>query len=116
MINQAILKKTFIIFFIILIAGAGAIYYFNQYYQKKIDPWQLVPANAVIAYENSSTIDNWNRIIDKKVWKSLKKVPYFEQWEAGLTEADSLSGKNGSLDRLFRNRRFIVSVHIISSC
>lgn len=115
MINQAILKKTFIIFFILLIAGAGAFYYFNQYHHKKIDSWQLVPANAIIAYENTSLIDNWNRIVDKKVWKTLKKVPYFEQWEAGLTEADSVSGKNGSLDRLFRNRRFIVSAHIISS-
>jgi hypothetical protein len=114
-INQAILKKTFIIFFILLIAGVGAFYYFDQYQHKKIDSWQLVPANAIIAYENSSLIDNWNRIIDKKVWETLKKVPYFGQWEAGLTEADSLSGKNGSLDRLFRNRRFIVSVHIISS-
>lgn len=114
MINQGILKKSFIIFFVLLITAGGAYYYFHRYHRKNIDSWQLVPANAIVAYENSNLTDNWNSIIEKKVWKTLKKVPYFGQWEAGLAEADSVSGNNGSLDRLFRNRRFIVSAHIIS--
>lgn len=115
MINQAILKKSFILFFVLLIGGAGIYYYFTEVHHKKIDSWLLVPSNAIIAYENSSLIDNWNRIIDRKVWKTMKKMPFFEQWESGLSEADSLTGKDGTLDKLFRNRRFIISIHIISS-
>jgi hypothetical protein len=109
------LKKTFIVFFLVLIITAGAFWYFNQYHHKKVDSWQFVPANAILAYENSSIVENWNKILDKSVWKTIKKMPYFGNWEAALINADSLSGKDGSLDRLFRNHRFIVSVHITAS-
>jgi len=114
-INQASLKKTLIIFFVVLFAGGGIYYYFAELRHKVVDSWLLVPSNAVIVYENSNLIDNWNRIIDRSVWKTLKKMPYFGQWEAGLAEADSITGQDGTLDKLFRNRRFIISAHIISS-
>jgi len=109
------LKKTFILFFVLLIGAAGIYYYFTEIHHRKIDSWLLVPSNAIIAYENSSLIDNWNRIIDRSVWKTMKKMPFFEQWEAGLSEADSVTGKDGTLDKLFRKSRFIISTHIISS-
>ena len=99
---------------VILIAG-GVYYYLHYYRQKSIDPWLLVPSNAIMAYEHSNLIESWNRIVDKPVWKTLKKMPYFHAWEADLIEADSLSGKEGWLDRLFRNRRLIVSAHVTSS-
>ena len=115
MINQAILKKSIILFFILLIAAGGLYYYFTEIRQKNVDSWMLVPSNAIIAYENSSLIENWNRIIDRSVWKTLRKMPFFKQWESGLSQADSLTGNDGTLDRLFKNRRFIISTHIISS-
>jgi len=42
-------------------------------------------------------------------------MPYFHTWEQGLIDADSLSGKNGSLDKLFKGKTLIISVHITSS-
>ena len=75
----------------------------------------MVPANAILAYENNSLIENWNDIVEKPVWKTLKKIPFFRTWEKGLANADSLSGKDGSVDKLFRNKPFIISVHITAS-
>ena len=75
----------------------------------------MIPASAIIAFENNSLINNWNEIVDKPVWKTMKKMPYFQAWEQGLVNADSLSGKDGSIDILFRNRSFISSLHITAS-
>lgn len=109
------MKKTFILFFVLALIIAGAFYYFENFHKEKIDSWQLVPSSAIIAYENKSLVENWNKIVEKSVWKTFKKMPYFASWEKGLAEADSLSGKNGSIDRLFRNKPFIISAHIIAS-
>ena len=109
------MRKITILIFFILIVTAGAFWYFNNYHQKKVDSWQLVPENAILAYENTGIIDDWNSIINKAVWKTFKKMPYFQNWESGLILADSLSGKNGAIDRLFRNRRLIISLHITAS-
>lgn len=109
------MKKTLTLFFVAASITVGAVYYFNFYHQKKIDAWHMVPANAILAYENNNLIDNWNRVVDKPIWETLKKVSYFHAWEDGLAKADSLSGKDGSLDKLFRNNSFIISAHRISS-
>ena len=109
------MKKTLVILFILVCVTAGAFYYFKNYHQKKIDSWLLVPSSAILAYENSSLIENWNKIVGKSVWETMKEMPYFMAWEEGLAQADSLTGKNGSVDRLFRKRSFIISAHITSS-
>jgi len=109
------LKRTFIVFFILIIVAGGVYYYFTQVQHKRVDSWSLVPTSAIIVYENSHLVDNWNTILERSVWKTMKKMPYFSQWESGLNEADSLTGKDGSLDKLFRNRRFLISAHVISS-
>lgn len=109
------MKKTFLLFFIIVSVSVGAFYYYKIYHEKKVDIWQLVPANAILAFENTNLIDNWNEIVGKSIWMTLDKVPYFHAVESGLTKTDSLSGKNGSLDKLFRNKEFIISAHITSS-
>lgn len=109
------MKKTLVLFFILISITAGAVYYFKVFQQKKIDVWQMVPANAILAYENNNLIENWNIIVNKSIWKTLKKIPYFHAWESGLSKADSLSGKDGSLDKLFRGKSFIVSAHRTSA-
>lgn len=109
------MKKTLILLFILAILTAGAFYYFKNYYQKKIDSWILVPSSAIIAFENNGFVENWNKIVDKPVWRTFRKMPYFQNWEKSLFEADSISGKNGSIDRLFRDKPLIISTHITSS-
>lgn len=109
------MKKTLVIFFILVFISAGAFYYFKVYQQKKVDIWQMVPGSAILAYENNNLIEDWNRISDKLVWESLYKIPYFKTWEGSLIAADSLSGKNGLLDKLFRGKPFVISTHKTSS-
>ena len=93
----------------------GAFYYFKYYHKKEIDSWKLVPSSAILAFENNSLIENWNEIVEKPVWNTFRKIPFFENWELRLADADSISGKNGSIDKLFRSRTLIISLHITSS-
>ncbi len=109
------MRKTFITIFVVLIIAGGAFWLYKQQHQKKVDPWQFIPENAVLAYENTSSVDDWNKIVERSLWNSFKQIPYFSDWESDLLLADSLSGKSGALDRLFRNRRLIISMHITSS-
>lgn len=109
------MKKTLALLFIVIAIGAGAFYYIKIYQQEKVDVWQMVPASAVLAFENNNLIDNWNHVVDKSSWKTLRNIPYFQNWESGVSSADSISGKNGLIDKIFRNRPLIISVHITSS-
>ncbi|NJN28384.1 MAG: hypothetical protein HC819_21630 [Cyclobacteriaceae bacterium] len=109
------MKKTIAILFVLIILAAGAFYYFRIQQRKHLDIWKVVPSSAIIAYENNSLVEDWNTIVDKSIWKTLRKMPYFHAWEQNLANADSISGKDGTLDKLFRNRAFIISAHITSA-
>ncbi len=93
----------------------GLVVYVLKFYEQKADIWKLIPGNAVLAYENQNIIDNWNGMLGKPVWNTLQEMPYFSAWKESLEMADSLSGKDGSLDKLFRNKTIVTSVHIVSS-
>ncbi|MDZ7604052.1 MAG: hypothetical protein U5K79_00360 [Cyclobacteriaceae bacterium] len=105
------MKKAVFIIFILALLSAGAFFYLQHYNRRTIDPWKMVPANAILVYENSNLVDGWNKIIDKPVWKTLQNIPYFMRWQQSLAELDSLSGKNGTIDRLLRNKELIISMH-----
>ena len=97
------LKKLIIVFIVLAAAGGGVYYYLTNIHQKTVDPWQMVPSSAIMAYENRSLINNWNNVLEKDVWQTLRQMPFFEAWQENLANADSLSGKSGALDRLFRD-------------
>ncbi len=108
-------KPLFIVALIALITAAGFFYYFEHDYGKRVDIWQLVPGHAVFAYENKNTIVHWNKLMQTQVGATLKKLPGFARFEENMVKLDSLSGKKGVLDKVFHNREFLVTAHVISS-
>jgi len=109
------LKRAVFIIFILALLSAGVYFFRQNYNNRTIDPWRMVPANAILVYENSNLVDGWNKIIEKPIWKTLQNIPYFMRWQQSLHELDSLSGKNGTIDRLLRNRELIISMHITAA-
>jgi len=109
------LKRAVFIILSLALLSAGVYFYLQNYNRRTIDPWKLVPSNAILVYENSNLVDGWNKIIEKPVWKTLQNIPYFMRWQQSLTDLDSLSGKNGTIDRLLRNRELIISMHITAA-
>ncbi len=109
------MKRAVFIIVILALLSAGAYYFLQNYRRPAIDPWKMVPANAILVYENSNLVDGWNKIIEKPVWKTLRNIPYFMRWQQSLADLDSLSGKNGTIDRLLRNKELIISMHITAA-
>lgn len=93
---------------------AGGFFYkfFNQ---DRPDIWHLVPANAFIVYESANAGKAWNNLTEKPLWNSLASIPFFNSAESDIKFLDSISGKDGTFDKLFRNFEFVASFHISSS-
>jgi len=108
-------KSIFIIALLALVAGAGYFYYYQQDFGKRVDIWQLVPGHAIFAYENKNTVVQWNNLLESPVAKTYMKLPGFAHFGSAMLSLDSLSGKKGLIDKLFRNHEFLVTAHIISS-
>lgn len=98
-----------------LVVGTGYFYYYQQDFGKRIDIWQLVPGHAIFAYENKNTVFHWNKRLESPVADTYMKLPGFYHFGSAMANLDSLSGKKGLLDKLFRNNEFLVTAHIISS-
>jgi hypothetical protein len=109
------LKKALIIIFIIAVAS-GIFYYLKFYYERdKVDLWDMVPKNALAVYETEQPIKIWNSLLELPVWKNLSSIPVINDVNEDLVLLDSITGSSGSLEKLFRDRPILVSLHKISN-
>ncbi len=109
------MKRLFFGIFILLILSSGGYFYYQYFYEKRPDIWQLVPATAFLSYESTNTGNAWNNLTSRPLWSSAVRIPFFKQAEDEIKYLDSISGKDGSLDKLFRNFSFIASFHVTST-
>jgi len=109
------LKRTLIAIFIIVVVS-GVFYYLKFYYQKeKVDIWDLVPKNTLAVYETTQPIKIWNDLISMPVWENLSSIPEINDLNSRMILLDSITGKKGNLERLFRDRELLISMHKISN-
>lgn len=109
------MKKALIIIFIVAIAF-GIFYYLRYFFERdKVDIWDLVPGNTLAVYETEQPIKIWNELLELPIWKNLSSVPEINRVNDQLEFLDSISGSSGNLERLFRDRRLLVSLHKISN-
>ncbi len=75
----------------------------------------MVPSTAFLSYESSNAGNAWNNLTSRPMWNSAVRIPFFKDAEQEIRYLDSISGKDGSLDKLFRNFTFIASFHVTSA-
>ncbi len=109
------MKKLLFGLFILLILVSGGYFYYKYFHNVRPDIWQLVPSNAFLAYESENASKSWNNLTSKPIWNSASSIPFFHQAEKEIKYLDSISGADGSLDKIFRNFSFVASLHITSS-
>ena len=97
-----------------LIFAACFILYFQYFSRHNADLWDYVPANTVAVYETNDPVGNWNSFVETSIWKSIQHVESFNTINRAFTVFDSLLGSNGTLDKVLRGRRMLVSTHMIS--
>jgi hypothetical protein len=97
---------------LITVLGATGFFYYNLYHnQEEIEVFSLIPENAIAVYETKNIIRNWNTLQEKKLWPSLSLLPVFSKINNTLIELDSITGKEGNLDKMFRNNSLCISFH-----
>jgi hypothetical protein len=109
------LKKTLIIVSIVIIASA-IFYYLKYYYERdKVDIWELVPKNTIAIYETDQPIKVWNSFLELPMWNNLSSVPEINEINEDLVLLDSITGSSGNLERLFRDKEMLISIHKTSN-
>jgi len=109
------LKRTAIIVFIIAVA-TGVFYYLKYYYERdKLDIWDLIPKNTLAVYETDEPIKVWNSVLKLPMWNNISSIPGINEFNAKLVLLDSITGSTGNLERLFRDRKMLISLHKISN-
>ncbi len=102
-----------LILILILASGYGVYYFWSK--QKPLDVWTLVPENALLVYENDNLIKSWNAIQENPIWKDLLQLESIRDIKENFESLDSLTGKSGALDDLFKNNPVLISMHITSN-
>ena len=103
----------FISLFLMLCVGG---YFLYQYWNasQKENVWDLVPESAILVFESTRSVENWNEIQSKALWQNLEQIPYYASIRTKVELLDSLSGQKGSLHQLLQSKHFVFSVHRIS--
>ncbi|WP_338397319.1 hypothetical protein [Persicobacter psychrovividus] len=107
------MKKFIITLLLLLFVGGGYLVYQN-YQHQHLTTWDFVPASAIAVFESQHIVEDWNLFSQQPLWKSLESNPQINQFNETLTELDSLSGKNGALQKITHGQNFLVSFHITS--
>jgi hypothetical protein len=105
----------FIVAIVILVLAAFGYFLYRIYFKSHVELWALVPENAIAVYENTNTVEGWNHLVKQPMWQTLLQMPALGQSQQTLEKLDSVTGKDAVIDRLFRNRLFLVSAHVIGS-
>ena len=109
------MKRALIVFVIILLS-IGAYFYLKHYYQaNEVEIWDLVPKNAIAVYETDQLIQVWNEVLILPLWENLSTIPDIQKINQSLLFLDSITGSDGDLERLFRDRTILLSVNKISN-
>ncbi len=100
---------------LVLAVGAGGIFFYKYWYSdQQLNVWDLVPESAILVYESTNTVENWNEIQSKPVWVNLQQIPFYASIGNKVELLDSLSGSEGKLHQLLQAKPFVFSLHRIS--
>ena len=109
------IRKFFIVFIILLVLGVSAFFLWDKLFPKSIDnSWSLIPENALIVYETDDLVKSWNEWESGEIWKILEEIPSVGSIRDNLDRMDSLTGRDGNLDRILRGKKFLASLHTTS--
>ncbi len=100
---------------LVLALGVGGFFFYKYWYSdQRLNVWDLVPESAILVYESTNTVENWNEIQSKSVWTNLQQIPYYANIGKKVELLDSLSGSEGKLHKLLQAKPLVFSIHRIS--
>ena len=89
-------------------------HYKHQLRKQTLTTWSFVPGSALIVYESENIWEDWDDITQKPLWSVLSSIPFFQSISEDVTQLDSLTGKDATLETFFSAKPFLLSVHVTS--
>ena len=98
-----------------MILAVGGFFFFKYWdTNKDLVVWDLVPESAILVYESTKSVENWNEIQDNAEWDNLEQIPFYASIGSKVKQLDSLSGSKGKLHELLRSKPFVFSLHRVA--
>ncbi|WP_044002399.1 hypothetical protein [Hymenobacter swuensis] len=98
---------------LLLLAALGSyVYYRRTVARVPVDPWALVPDDAVLVAVTRDHPTLVRHLKETQLWDNIKAVRYFQQVEDQLTMADSLTGGRNVVLRFLGRKRVLTSLHV----
>jgi hypothetical protein len=105
--------KSILILLITIFVGGGVLWIYQQYFsERKLDSLELINQEAVFIFETYQADETWNELVQQPIWNLLTELPAFKKFSTELVILDSLSGGNGALSKVIRNKQFTLSYHV----
>jgi len=98
---------------LLLVSALGSyVYYRHTVAAEAVDPWSLVPDDAVLVLTTRDHPTLVRHLKETQIWDNLTAVRYFQRVEDNLTLADSLVGARDVVLRFLGQKRVLTSVHV----
>ncbi|MDU0368963.1 hypothetical protein ACFPAF_01040 [Hymenobacter endophyticus] len=97
---------------LLLTALGSYVYYRRTVARVPVDPWALVPEDAVLVAVTRDHPTLVRHLKETQLWDNLSAVRYFQQVEDQLTLADSLTGGRNVVLRFLGRKRVLTSLHV----
>ncbi|WP_139922547.1 hypothetical protein [Hymenobacter sp. DG01] len=97
---------------LLLTALGSYVYYRRTVARVPVDPWALVPDDAVLVTVTRDHATLVRHLKETQLWDNLMAVRYFQQLEENLAVADSLTGGRQVVLRFLGRKRVLTSLHV----
>ncbi|MBX0289987.1 hypothetical protein K3G63_06020 [Hymenobacter sp. HSC-4F20] len=97
---------------LLLTALGSYVYYRRTVARVPVDPWALVPDDAVLVAATRDHPTLVRHLKETQLWDNVMAVRYFQQMEDNLTLADSLTGGRNVVLRFLGRKRVLTSLHV----
>ncbi|MCC2545119.1 hypothetical protein LJY25_01565 [Hymenobacter sp. BT175] len=98
---------------LLLVSALGSyIYYRRTVAHTPVDPWALVPADAVFVAATHDHPTLVRHLKETQLWDNLTAVRYFQEMADNVAMVDSLTGGKGVVLRFLGTKTVLTSVHV----
>ncbi|MCB2376714.1 hypothetical protein LGH70_03935 [Hymenobacter sp. BT635] len=98
---------------LLLVSALGSyVYYRRAVASVPVDPWALVPDDAVFVAATRDHATLVRHLKETQIWDNLTAVRYFQQVEEHVALVDSITGARNTLLRFLGTKKVLTSVHV----
>ncbi len=106
------MKKLFLLLFLLCLLTVAYISFNRLFPKEEFNAIFLIPEDAVYILETDEPIKAWREVSGSKLWKHLRKQPYFNELTNSADELYQIIEANPAVFQLIGTRTVAISAHV----